>query len=262
MTYKLELSTKPDKALGSQELWDMAEGQLAEALDEFAGPGEWKINPKDGAFYGPKIDIKVFDALERKHQCATVQLDFQMPIRFNLKYAAPVSKKQDNTQDSGVHVEKELGEHKLGDEYKRPVMVHRAMLGSVERMIAVLTEHFGGKWPFWLSPRQILVVPISPNFFEYGEEVRVAFHTNGFYCDLDDSGAQFKKKIRNGQLAQYNFILVVGEEEMTNKSVNIRIREDNKVIGTKSLDETLELFKQLRSNMDLALQVNSDVTSN
>ena len=267
MTYKLELSTRPDKALGSQELWDMAEGQLAAALDEFAGPGQWRVNPKDGAFYGPKIDIKVFDALERKHQCATVQLDFQMPIRFNLRYAAPKQQQENEAPNNPAPLkshptETEIGEHKLGEDFKRPVMVHRAMLGSVERMIAVLTEHFGGKWPFWLSPRQILVVPVSPAFFEYGEEVRVFFHTNGFYCDLDDSGAQFKKKIRNGQIAQYNFILVVGDKEKEENSVNIRIREDNKVIGTRSLDEALQLFKELRSNMALTLDLNSGATSN
>merc|ERR1711988_1237726 len=268
MTYKLELSTKPDKALGSQELWDMAESQLAAALDEFAGPGNWRVNPKDGAFYGPKIDIKVFDALERKHQCATVQLDFQMPIRFNLRYAAQVSSQKKDTEPKAPTqlkshpTETEIGEVKLSEDFKRPVMVHRAMLGSVERMIAVLTEHFGGKWPFWLSPRQILVVPVSPAFFEYGQEVRTFFHTNSFYCDLDDSGAQFKKKIRTGQLAQYNFLLVVGEQEKQSRSVNIRIREDNKVIGTKTLDETLELFKQLQKNMDVKPDICPDSTPN
>merc|ERR1711988_430064 len=135
MTYKLELSTKPDKALGSQELWDMAESQLAAALDEFAGPGNWRVNPKDGAFYGPKIDIKVFDALERKHQCATVQLDFQMPIRFNLRYAAATvyTKKEGEKEKEAPPpkapaplkshpTENELGEHKLTDDFKRPVM--------------------------------------------------------------------------------------------------------------------------------------------
>jgi threonyl-tRNA synthetase len=152
MHYQLELSTKPAKGLGEQSLWDLAEAQLADALNEFVGEGNWRLNPGDGAFYGPKIDIKVFDALERIHQCATVQLDFQLPIRFDLEYK------------SGVD----------GDEsFQRPVMVHRAMLGSVERMAAVLMEHFGGKWPFWLSPRQAIVVPIDPKYNDYAIEVGI-----------------------------------------------------------------------------------------
>jgi len=124
-------------------------------MDAFAGKGGWRENPGDGAFYGPKIDIKVMDAMERVHQCATVQLDFQLPIRFDLKY---------RSSDAG------------GDEtFKRPVMVHRAILGSVERMFAVLCEHYGGKWPLWLSPRQIMIVPVHADQFKYvGERAKRA----------------------------------------------------------------------------------------
>ena len=124
MTYKLELSTRPKKALGEKELWDRAEAALARAMDTFAGEGNWRVNPGDGAFYGPKVDIKVMDAMERVHQCATIQLDFQLPIRFNLQY---------NT-----------GSNEEGNQFARPVIVHRAMLGSVERMFAVLCEHYTG----------------------------------------------------------------------------------------------------------------------
>ena len=223
MTYKLELSTRPAKALGETALWDVAEAQLAEALDEFAGEGNWKVNPGDGAFYGPKIDIKVYDAMERIHQCATVQLDFQLPIRFGLEYKAS-------------------GE---GDEsFQRPVMVHRAMLGSVERMAAVLTEHWGGKWPFWLSPRQCIVVPIDPKYADYAFEVQQAVHEAGFYVDVDDSARTLNKKVREAQLAQYNFILVVGQAEQEAKSVNVRTRE-NTVQGTISIPELLAKFKDL-----------------
>ena len=205
------------------ELWDLAEAHLAEALDEFAGEGNWKVNPGDGAFNGPKIDIKVFDAMERIHQCATVQLDFQLPIRFGLEYKA-------------------AGE---GDEaYQRPVMVHRAMLDSVERMAAVLTEHWGGKWPFWLSPRQCIVVPIDLKFADYAFEVQQAVHEAGFYVDVDDSARTLNKKVREAQLAQYNFILVVGQAEMEAKSVNVRTRE-NTVQGTISIPELLAKFKDL-----------------
>merc|ERR1711976_818569 len=128
-TYQLRLSTRPEKFLGDIAVWDKAEKDLAESLDKMGIP--WKLNPGDGAFYGPKIDITLQDALKRQHQCATIQLDFQLPIRFNLNYID------------------EKGEK------KHPVMIHRAILGSVERMIAVLLESFGGKWPFWLSPRQV-----------------------------------------------------------------------------------------------------------
>ena len=134
LDYKMALSTRPEGYLGELEMWDKAEAALQQALD--ATGLAWEENPGDGAFYGPKIDITVYDALRRKFQCATVQLDFQLPIRFGLEYA---------TEDGTA----------------RPVIVHRAILGSVERMFAILTEHYAGKWPLWLSPRQVMVVPIA-----------------------------------------------------------------------------------------------------
>jgi threonyl-tRNA synthetase len=226
MTYKLELSTRPKKALGDKELWDRAEAALARAMDTFAGKGGWRENPGDGAFYGPKIDIKVMDAMERVHQCATVQLDFQLPIRFGLEY------------NTGLKEE--------GKQFARPVMVHRAMLGSVERMFAVLCEHYGGKWPFWLSPRQVMIVPVHKEWNDYCQEVRDRLHAEGFYCDVDVSKATFQKKVRNAQIDQYNFQLVVGEAETKNGTVNIRTRE-NKVEGEKKVDELIEYLKQLRT---------------
>jgi threonyl-tRNA synthetase len=143
-TFKLKLSTRPEGFLGDIETWNRAEAKLTEALDQFTaeGGGEWELNPGDGAFYGPKIDITISDALKREFQCATIQLDFQLPERFNLKYRGPEG----------------------GDDLARPVMIHRAILGSLERFIAIVTEHFGGKWPFWLSPRQVMVVPVAAPF--------------------------------------------------------------------------------------------------
>ena len=223
MSYKLELSTRPAKALGDMALWDLAEGQLEEALNEFAGVDNWRVNAGDGAFYGPKIDIKVYDALERVHQCATVQLDFQLPIRFNLEYADSEQK------------------------YNRPVMVHRAMLGSVERMTAVLTEHWGGKWPFWVSPRQVCIVPVDLKFLEYCKDVQQEVHEAGFYVDVDDSSRTLNKKVREAQLAQYNFILVVGEKEMQGGLVNIRTR-DNEVKGTVTVAECIANFKEMEKD--------------
>uniref|UniRef100_A0A1A8QKL9 threonine--tRNA ligase n=1 Tax=Nothobranchius rachovii TaxID=451742 RepID=A0A1A8QKL9_9TELE len=222
-TFKLNLSTRPEKFLGDPQMWDQAEKQLENSLNEFGE--KWVLNPGDGAFYGPKIDIQIKDAIGRYHQCATIQLDFQLPIRFNLCF---------------------IGHD--GDDQKRPVIIHRAILGSVERMIAILTESCGGKWPLWLSPRQVMVVPVGPTCDEYAEKVKQEFHSNGFMSDVDaDSGCTLNKKIRNAQLAQYNFILVVGEKEKTSNTVNVRTR-DNKVHGEHSVEECIERLKQLKAS--------------
>merc|ERR1739836_50146 len=136
----------------------------------------------------------------------------------------------------------------MGDEKgekRRPVIIHRAVLGSVERMIAVLTENFGGKWPFWLSPRQIMVVPVGPTFNEYAANVRDQLKSEGYMCEADlDNSNTMNKKVRNAQLAQYNFIFVVGEKERSNETVNVRTR-DNKVHGVFTLSAVKELFKEL-----------------
>lgn len=218
-TYKLKLSTRPEKYLGDIEVWNAAEQDLQESLDSLQLP--WTLNPGDGAFYGPKIDITLTDALRRQHQCATIQLDFQLPLRFNLSYV----------DDKG--------------EKKSPVIIHRAILGSVERMIAVLTENFGGKWPFWMSPRQAMVVPVGPSVNSYAKEVRDTLRASGYCSDVDvDDGNTMNKKVRNAQIAQYNFILVVGDKEKENKTVNVRTR-DNKVHGESSIEELLQKFETL-----------------
>lgn len=219
MSYKLELSTRPAKALGEKKLWDMAEKSLAKAMDDFIGVGNWRVNPGDGAFYGPKVDIKVMDAMERVHQCATIQLDFQLPIRFDLTY---------QSGDTSIP----------SSEVTRPVIVHRAMLGSVERMFAVLCEHYGGKWPLWLSPRQVMLIPVHKDFIPYCEEVKKMLHDRHFYVDVASGRETFQKKVRNAQLAQYNYQLVVGKAEVESRSVNVRTRE-NKVEGEISLDDLI-----------------------
>ncbi|KAK7116535.1 threonine--tRNA ligase 1, cytoplasmic-like isoform X1 [Littorina saxatilis] len=216
-TFDLKLSTRPEKFLGEIAVWDKAEQALSEVLD--ASGEKWELNPGDGAFYGPKIDITIQDALRRSHQCATIQLDFQLPERFSLTYI----------DDHGERL--------------RPVIVHRAILGSVERLMAILCESFGGKWPFWLSPRQSIVVPVAPPFDEYAQKVKEQIHSAGFLCDHDlDTGTTMNKKIRNAQLAQYNFIFVVGEKELANNTVNVRTR-DNKVHGEHSVDNVIQRFQ-------------------
>lgn len=214
-TFELELSTRPEKYLGEVEVWDRAEKALEKALNAFGKP--WQINPEDGAFYGPKIDIAVFDALKRKHQCATIQLDFQLPIRFNLEYSTDEE----------------------GGQRRRPVIIHRAILGSVERMFAILLEHFSGKWPFWLSPRQVIICPVSEKHTEYAKKVEKLVHEAGFYVEADITDRKLQKKVREAQLAQFNYILVVGAEEEAGESVNIRTR-DNIVHGTKKIPDFLE----------------------
>lgn len=170
---------------------------MKEALDKFTAlvGSAWEENPGDGAFYGPKIDVEIFDALKREHQCGTIQLDFNLPRRFKLRYLT-----------KGKTVLHGSEEDDLPSGYARPVMIHRAVFGSFERMFGILTEHFGGRWPLWLSPRQILVVPVMPALNAYAEEIRSIFHKHNFYIDADLSGDTLQKKIRTGQLEQYNFI--------------------------------------------------------
>nr|XP_012620051.1 probable threonine--tRNA ligase 2, cytoplasmic [Microcebus murinus] len=225
-SFQLNLSTRPENFLGESEMWDEAEKQLQNSLMEFGEP--WKMNPGDGAFYGPKIDIKIKDAIGRYHQCATIQLDFQLPIRFNLTYVS-----------------------KDGDDKKRPVIIHRAILGSVERMIAILSENYGGKWPFWLSPHQVMVIPVGPTCEEYALQVSSEFFEEGFMADVDlDHSCTLNKKIRNAQLAQYNFILVVGEKEKINDAVNVRTR-DNKIHGEISVTSAIDKLKNLKKSRTL-----------
>jgi threonyl-tRNA synthetase len=196
-SYKLKLSTRPEKYLGQIETWNEAEAKLRDSLNAFtqATGTTWQENPGDGAFYGPKIDITLLDALRREHQCGTIQLDFQLPERFKLRYVA-----KEGTVNSA------LASADLPEGYARPVMIHRAIYGSFERMIGILTEHLAGRWPYWLSPRQILVVPVMPAANDYAVEVQKIFKAQDMWVDVDLSGNTFQKKIRTGQLEQYNFI--------------------------------------------------------
>jgi threonyl-tRNA synthetase len=223
----LKLSTRPEQYVGSLDLWNEAESALKSCLDQLGQ--EWYLNEGDGAFYGPKIDISVEDSLQRQFQCATIQLDFNLPQRFGLKY------------------------HSHDDQMHTPVMIHRAILGSLERFIALLTEHVNGKWPFWLSPRQCIVVPVSNQYVGYAQQVMKQLTDASsslqeenhyyYYIDIDDSEKTLKKKIRDAQLSQYNYILVVGEQEQQNQQVNVRMR-DGTLLGQVSIPDLLRRFKQ------------------
>lgn len=186
----------------------------------------WEVDPGDGAFYGPKVDITISDALGRKHQCATIQLDFQLPERFKLEY------RTDGSEDAMA----------------RPVIIHRAILGSVERMMGIVIEHFAGKFPFWLSPRQVQVIPVASAFKGYAKEIVEKLVGLGIFADADLSDNTLNKKIRNAEIAQYNFIFVVGEVEETTRSVNVRNRDD---VGTKAKGQTIPLDDVLKSVQNL-----------
>lgn len=226
----MRLSTRPESYLGDIEVWNQAEAALKDALDRHGLP--WELNEGDGAFYGPKIDITIKDALKRDFQCATIQLDFQLPLRFKLHFV----------NEEGAKIQ--------------PIIIHRAVFGSLERFIAMLTENFAGKWPFWLSPRQAIVLPIREALDSYAIELKDVLHKAGFHADVElDSGLTINKKVRNAQLAQYNFILVVGDKEKENRTVNVRTR-DNKVHGEISIDNLVEKFKAFKESKELKAEEN------
>lgn len=223
--FKLKFSTRPEGYMGTLEQWDDAEARLKEALVKFRGD-DWELNEGDGAFYGPKIDVTIADSLGREFQCATIQLDFQGPKNFGLEYmtgeagvsetAKPATEADQAARpaeapapDTSVAPKRDLAPGRA-----RPVMLHRAIIGSFERFIGVLCEHFAGKWPFWLSPRQVLVIPVMKAANDYVEEIRQIFHKAHFYVDVDVSGNTLQKKIRTGQLEQYNFIFGQYEESL------------------------------------------------
>uniref|UniRef100_A0A8V5GKP8 threonine--tRNA ligase n=1 Tax=Melopsittacus undulatus TaxID=13146 RepID=A0A8V5GKP8_MELUD len=219
-SFRVALATRPQGFLGDPETWDRAEKILERSLSTFGHP--WELSPGDGAFYGPKIDIRIRDALGRQHQCGTIQLDFQMPERFGLQYSSP----------GGVRL--------------TPVLLHRAVLGSVERLLAVLTESCGGRWPLWLSPMQVMVIPQAPDIEGYAREVQSVLRGGGLMADLDaDPGATLARKIRRAQLSQYNFQMVVGARERASGTVSIRTRE-NRDVGQQELGLVLRRLQELR----------------
>ncbi|MCF7798409.1 threonine--tRNA ligase [Candidatus Woesearchaeota archaeon] len=208
--YAMELSTKPEKAMGDPKKWELAETILEEVLNE--QEKEWKLNPGDGAFYGPKIDFHIKDALGRSWQCGTIQLDFQMPEKFRLTYEG---------KDGTKH---------------QPVMLHRAVLGSVERFLGNVIEQFAGKFPLWISPNQIAILPIADRHLDYAQQVAQEFKVAGLRTEVDARSESVNKKVRDAQLSQFNYILVVGDKEAEEKTVNVRKR-NNEVLGEKKLDE-------------------------
>ncbi|MFY9826940.1 MAG: threonine--tRNA ligase [Thermoanaerobaculia bacterium] len=209
---RIELSTRPAKRIGSDELWGRAEASLARALESRGIP--YQVNPGDGAFYGPKIDFHVKDALGRSWQLGTVQLDYQMPQRFGLKYVAA---------DGAEH---------------QPVMIHRAMLGSVERFLAILIEQTAGAFPLWLAPVQAVVLPVSEKFVEYGQTVQAKLAAAGLRAELDDRNEKLGYRIREAQVLKVPYMLVVGAREQEDCTVAVRRRAGDD-LGALAVDAFL-----------------------
>ncbi|WP_415717004.1 threonine--tRNA ligase [Maridesulfovibrio sp.] len=213
--YEAEISTKPEKAIGSEEDWDRATEALKGALNEMGM--DYSINEGDGAFYGPKIDIIIKDALERRWQCATIQCDFTLPERFDLSYVG---------EDGERH---------------RPVMLHRVILGSIERFIGVLLEHTGGALPSWLSPVQAKILTVTDSQNEFAQKVLQFLQEKGIRAEVDDRNEKLGYKVREAQLEKIPFMLVVGDKEVAAESVNVRAR-DGEDPGLKSIEEAAELM--------------------
>ncbi|SHJ76702.1 threonyl-tRNA synthetase [Hathewaya proteolytica DSM 3090] len=218
--YNVELSTRPEDSMGSDEEWEMAESSLKAALDEIGM--SYKINAGDGAFYGPKIDFHLEDSLGRTWQCGTIQLDFQLPQRFDLNYIGADSEKH------------------------RPIVIHRVVLGSIERFIGIITEHFAGKFPVWLSPVQAIVLPISNKFNEYGEKVVEELKKNNIKVQFDGRDEKIGYKIREARNERIPYIIVVGEKEESEGAISLRSRQK----GDEGIVSLQKFISRIREEID------------
>ncbi len=211
--YSLELSTRPENSMGTDEQWEMATNWLIHALKTSGKP--YVVNEGDGAFYGPKIDFHLRDSIGRTWQCGTIQLDFQMPERFDLTY-------------TGADGEKH-----------RPVMLHRVIFGSIERFIAILTEHYAGAFPIWLAPVQVKVLPISDSAQDYARKVADELTAAGLRMEIDTRNEKIGYKIREAQLQKIPYMLVIGEKESQNGEVSVRSRKDGD-LGSMNLSKFIQ----------------------
>ena len=217
LTYQIELSTMPEDHMGDEKDWQFAEATLQAAIEEMGK--DFVINAGDGAFYGPKLDFHLADSLGRTWQCGTIQLDFQMPERFELEYVG---------EDGEKH---------------RPVMIHRALLGSIERFIGVITEHFAGAFPAWLSPVQVKILPVTDRASGYADEVQRKLDALGFRAEVDHRSEKIGKKIREATLEKVPYMLVVGDRDMENGTVSPRHRTGED-LGAMSFDNFAALLKE------------------
>ncbi|OXM83722.1 threonine--tRNA ligase [Paenibacillus rigui] len=214
--YKIELSTRPEDSMGSEELWEQAETSLRNVLEQRGIT--FRVNEGDGAFYGPKIDFHILDALKRSWQCGTIQLDFQMPEKFELSYIG---------EDNQRH---------------RPVVIHRAVYGSIDRFIGILTEHYSGAFPLWLAPVQVKLLPVSGHYNDYAFQVKQALAEAGIRVELDIRDEKLGYKIREAQLEKVPYMLVLGEQEKASGTAAVRKRGEGD-LGSWSLADTVEKLK-------------------
>ncbi|GAQ24491.1 threonyl-tRNA synthetase [Tepidanaerobacter syntrophicus] len=221
--YNVELSTRPENSMGSDELWEQATSALQGALEKKGMP--YKINEGDGAFYGPKIDFHLKDSLGRTWQCGTIQLDFQMPERFDLTYIG---------QDGEKH---------------RPVMIHRVIFGSIERFIGILIEHYGGAFPVWLAPVQAKILPISEKHLDYAYKVKKQLDAAGIRAEVDERNEKIGYKVRDAQMKRIPFMLVTGDKEASENTVSVRTREKGDT-GSKSIEEFINEVNELVSKFN------------
>ena len=218
LTYQIELSTMPEDHMGDEEVWHFAEDTLQAAITELGK--DFQINPGDGAFYGPKLDFHLSDSLGRTWQCGTIQLDMQMPERFELEYVG---------EDGEKH---------------RPIMIHRALLGSIERFIGVITEHFAGAFPTWLNPVQVKMLPVTDRAADYAREIAAKLDAQGFRVEVDGRNEKIGKKIREAQLEKIPYMLVVGDRDMEAGTVSVRHRAEGD-LGAMNLEQFSAMLRQV-----------------
>ena len=230
--YHVELSTRPEDSMGSDEDWEMATDGLRSALDEMGL--DYVVNEGDGAFYGPKIDFHLVDAIGRTWQCGTIQLDFQLPQRFELEYIGADGEKH------------------------RPIMIHRVAFGSIERFIGILIEHFAGAFPTWLAPVQVKVLPISDKYMDYAEKVKAALDAENIRAEVDTRSEKIGYKIREAQKNKIPYMLVVGQKEEEEGAVSVRSRFKGDE-GQASLDSFIEnIKKEIASREARAVEVKAE----
>lgn len=215
--YHVELSTRPEDSMGSDEDWEVATAGLKNALDDLGL--DYVVNEGDGAFYGPKIDFHLEDSIGRTWQCGTIQLDFQLPQRFEAEYMGADGEKH------------------------RPIMIHRVVFGSIERFIGILIEHFAGKFPLWLSPVQVKILPISDKYNDYAAKVKEQLAAEGLRCEIDNRAEKIGYKIREARMDRVPYIVVVGEKEQEEGSVSVRKRDEGD-LGSMAMDAFVDVLRK------------------
>lgn len=218
-SYEIELSTRPENAIGSDEDWELATNALADALKAMGR--SYSVNEGDGAFYGPKLDFHLKDSLGRTWQCGTIQLDFQLPQRFDISYVGADGEKH------------------------RPIMIHRVVFGSIERFIGILIEHYAGKFPLWLSPVQVKILPIADRFMEYSRSVERELAKKGIRCEVDERSEKIGYKIREAQLERVPYMLIIGQKEAESSEVSVRSREDGE-LGSMTVADFVQKLQEVK----------------